>query len=176
VGASDWIILELSDTVEKVSYQDIETALLTAFGDTIEYFIPIHYEKVGMYTSTSVLMEGYAFIKDSPFVRANILNLRDQRLFSKVLCQKGRYQTLSSYAIAGLKHKLKNTLKKRFSTGTKVRVLDGCFKNLIGEVIGVEEEGKRIMIRIKRISREIIAPVPATQLQKIDDIPDERDL
>jgi transcription antitermination factor NusG len=48
-------------------------------------------------------------------------------------------------------------------------VLDGVFKNLVGEVIGIEDHGKRIMVRIKRISREIIAPIPATLLQKYDE-------
>lgn len=48
-----------------------------------------------------------------------------------------------------------------------VKVLDGIFKNLIGEVMCVEDDGKKIMVKIKRISREIIAPIPATLLEKI---------
>jgi transcription antitermination factor NusG len=169
VATSDWIILELSDTVENVTYQDIEDALRTAFGSAVEYFIPIHHEEIGSYTSTSVLMEGYAFIKDTPFIRSNILNLRDQRIFSRPLSQKGKYQTLNSRVIAGLKHKLKNSLKRKFVSGTRVRVMEGVFKNLVGDVIGVEDRGKRIMVRIKRISREIIAPIPATLLQLYDE-------
>jgi transcription antitermination factor NusG len=173
VATSDWIIIELSDTVENIGYDDIKNALLNAFGESIEYFIPIHHEMVGSYSSTSVLMEGYAFVKDSDYVRDHILNLRDQRIFSKVLCNKGRYQTLNSHEIAGLKHKLKNSLKKKLASGTRARITEGVFKNLIGEVIGVEDGGKRIIVRIKRISREIIAPVPATALQKIEDTTDE---
>jgi hypothetical protein len=169
VGTSDWIILELSDTVENVTYQDIETALLSAFGSSVEYFIPIYHEEIGSYTSTSTLMEGYAFIKDTPFIRSNILNLRDQRIFSRPLCQKGKYQTLTSRVIAGLRQKLKNTLKRKYTPGTRVKILDGVFKNLVGDVIGVEDQGKRIMVRIKRISREIIAPIPATLLQLFDE-------
>lgn len=166
---SEWLIIELNDTVENITYQDIEDALLTAFGDSVEYFIPIYHEEIGSYTSTSTLMEGYAFIKDTPFIRSNILNLKDQKVFSRPLSLKGQYQTLGSRVIAGLKHKLKNTLKKRFTIGIRVKVLDGVFKNLVGEVIGIEDQGKRIMVRIKRISREIIAPIPATLLQKYDE-------
>ena len=173
MATSDWIILELSDSIENISYDDIKNALINAFGESVEYFIPIHHETIGSYSSTSVLMEGYAFIKDCDYVRSNILNLRDQRIFSKVLCQKGKYQTLNSRVIAGLKHKLKNSLKKRYASGTRVRIMDGVFKNLIGEVIGIEDGGKRVIVRIKRISREIIAPVPATSLQKIEEVTDD---
>lgn len=173
VGNSEWIIVELSDVVENIGYDDIKSAIIGAFGDTVEYFIPIHHEIVGSYSSTSVLMEGYAFIKDSTSVRTNILNLRDHKIFSKVLCQKGKYQTLNGHVIAGLKNKLKNSLKKKFVSGAKVRIMDGVFRNLIGEVIGIEDGGKRVIVRIKRISREIIAPVPATSLQPTQETPDE---
>jgi hypothetical protein len=166
LATSEWIILELSDTNENVSFQDIKNALISAFGTSVEYFIPIHHEEVGSYTVNSVFMEGYAFVKDTPSVRANILNLRDQRIFSKPLCQKGKYQTLNSWVIGGLKRKLKNTLKKRFVPGAQVRVLDGVFKNLIGEIMSVEDSGRRIMVCIKRPSRQMVAPIPATLLQE----------
>ena len=60
-------------------------------------------------------------------------------------------------------------MKKNFLNGIRVRVLGGVFKNLIGEVISTEDNGKKIMIKIKRISREIIAPVPATLLEEVTD-------
>lgn len=165
--SDQWYIIELNDSIEGLAYRDIEAAILTTFGD-VDYFIPIHNEKMGSYTSTSTLMEGYAFIKDGEGIRENMLNLRESKIFSKVLVQSGKYQTISSTEIRSLRAKLKNSLKRKFSEGTKVKILEGIFKNLIGEVIGVEDDGKRIMVKIKRISREMIAPIPATLLEAID--------
>ena len=165
-----WLILELNDFLDNIQYKDIECALLTTFGSEIDYFIPIYYEEIGSYTSTSTLMDGYVFVKDSPAIQKNIGNIRDHRLFSKVLCDKGHYATINSRVIAGLKHKLRNTLKKKYKTGSKVKVLDGVFKGLIGEVIGIEDDGRRIMIKINRVSREMIAPIPATLLEIVTEI------
>lgn len=162
-----WLILELNDNFEDISYQEIEVAIIMAFGDGVDYFIPIYHECVGSYTTTSILMEGYAFVKDCPEIRQNINNLQEHKIFSRVLNYSGRYQTVNSNIIGGLKRKLKNSLKRKFSAGTKVQVLEGVFKNLIGEVIGIEDSGTKIMVRIKRISREIIAPIPSTLLKEV---------
>lgn len=164
---SNWLILELSDFLDDISYKDIEAAILDVFGDDVEYFIPMYYEEIGSYISTSTLMEGYAFIKDCESVREKIGNIKDNKVFSKALFKKDDYITINSRKIAGLKHKLTNSLKKKFTPKDQVKVLDGVFKKLIGEVISIEDGGKNIMIKIKRVSREIIAPVPATLLEKI---------
>ncbi len=168
-GSNRWLILELNDTLESITYREIEAAILTTFGE-VEYFIPIHHEQMGSYISTSVLMEGYAFVRDCTENRQNINNLRDQRVFMGALCVAGKFQTLTSDAIGSLKRKLKHSLKKRFSNGTRVRVLDGVFKKLVGEVISVEDNGKKIVVKIIMISREIIAPIPSTLLEEIKEV------
>lgn len=165
--SDQWIIIELNDSIEDVEYRDIEAAILTTYGDGIEYFIPIHHEKMGSYTSTSTLMEGYIFLRDCSQVRDNMINLKENKIFSRALCQSGKFQTVNSSVIKGLKNKLKSSIKRKFAEGSRVKVLDGIFKNLIGEVMCVEDDGKKIMVKIKRISREIIAPIPATLLERV---------
>ena len=168
-GSNRWLILELNDVFENITYREIEAAIVTTFGN-VDYFIHIYHERMGSYTSTSTLMEGYAFVKDSPEVRQSLSNLREQRIFLGALCYSGKFQTLSSDAIGSLKRKLKNSLKKKFVIGTQIRVLDGVFKKMRGEVIAVEDNGKKIVVKIKMISREVIAPIPSTLLEKIKDI------
>jgi transcription antitermination factor NusG len=161
------LILELDDAFEDVSYRDIKVALVTVFGEGVDYFIPIHHESMGSYTSTSVLIEGYVFIKDCLEARQGINNLHESRVFSGALFYSGKYQTVNSEIIKNLKRKLRNSLKKKMTNGTKVLILGGIFKNLTGEVIGIEDNGKKIMVKIKRISREIIAPIPSTLLKEV---------
>lgn len=169
VRSSKWLILELNETVESINYQEIESALCSIFGDKVDYFIPIHHECIGSYISTSVLMEGYVFIKDCAEVRQNLNSLQESRIFVGALFGAGKFQTVDSDVIKTLKKKLKNSLKRRFNIGVKVVVLEGIFKNLIGEVISIEENGKKIMIKIKRLSREIIAPIPSTLLREVQE-------
>jgi len=170
VASSDqWLVLELSEFVGNLGYREIELALTNVFGSQTDYFIPIHNETMGSYVSTSTLMEGYAFIKDTTTSRGSLLNLSDQRVFSGALYHGGKYQTVSGKVITELKKKLKRSLKKKFEVGTKVKVLEGTFKNLTGEVIGLEDGGKKVILRIKRISRDIIAPMPSTLVEEVKD-------
>lgn len=160
-----WLILELSEMAEDVDYFEIESAILNIFGDYVDYFIPIHHERMGSYISTSVLIEGYAFIRDSTKVRESLTNLQETRVFSGALFFSGKYQTVTSDTIGSLRKKLKNSLKRKYVVGMKVIVLEGVFKNLKGEVISIEDNGKKVMIKIKRLTREIIAPIPSTLLE-----------
>jgi transcription antitermination factor NusG len=165
-NSSQWLVLQLNED-HPAEYREIESAIQTAFGSKADYFIPVSNEKMGSYLTTSVLIDGYAFIKDSNAVRCNIENLLDQKIFTGVLSNCGKYQTVDAKVIRELKKKLKNSFKKQYEIGERVKVLDGVLKNLIGEVVGEEDDGKKVIIRVTRISREIIAPVPATLLEKI---------
>lgn len=160
-----WLILEINDCIEEINYHEIESTLLNILGNNIDYFIPIHHERMGSYISTSVLIEGYIFVRDSPIVRQNLNNIQETRIFLGALFLSGKYQTVSSDVIGSLKRKLKHSLKRKFSVGMRVKVLEGIFKNLVGEIISVEDNGKKVMIKIKRITREIIAPIPSTLLE-----------
>lgn len=164
--SDQWLILELNDNIENITYREIEATILNIFGDA-EYFIPIHHERMGSYISTSVLMEGYAFVKDCLEIRQRIPFLKEQRIFSGFLFYGGRYQTIDTKKINDLKRKLNKSLKKKFIDGAKIKVLGGIFKNLHGIVMSTEDDGKRVMIKIKRISREIIAPIPSTLIEEI---------
>jgi hypothetical protein len=166
---NQWLIIELNDAIEDITYKEIENSIIAVFGDNIEYFIPIFHEQIGSYTSNSVLMEGYAFVKDCSEVRKSLSNLKEQRIFLKILSDGSKYQTLDSNIIGGLKKKLK-TLKKNFNEGSKVKIKDGIFKNLIGEIIGIEDDGKIITVKIKMMSREMIAPIPSSLLELVEDL------
>ena len=162
-----WYIIELSEYGESASYPDRVAAIQSVFGSDAEYFIPIHHEKLGSYTSVNVLFEGYVFVKDSEIVRSNFMNIKENRLFTGLLKSGGKVQTLDSRTIGALRRKLKNSLKKRLTEGVKVKVHDGVLENLDGEIISVDKEGKVANVRIVCLSREIIAPIPTTCLEKL---------
>lgn len=163
-----WLIIELNDIGEACSFAELNNVLQDMLGFDIDYFIPMHSEKIGSYTSTSVLFKGYVFVRDTIDSRKKLENLSDFRIFSKILENDNKFQTVNSRTIGVLKRKLKNASRKKLKPGTKVRVLAGMLENLSGEVISLEDEGKEVMLRIKRLSREIIAPVPVTNIVVVE--------
>ena len=167
--ADGWLIIELSDNIDNPDYCDIDTAVRNVFGERVDYFIPIHYEKLGSYTSTLELIQGYVFVKDCEKAREGLANIRDNRLFIGPICSSGKFQTINAHEIVALKNKIRNRLRKKFAPGTKVRVLGGALKDLIGEVVGMDDGGLNVMVRIVRTSREILAPVPATLVEKVEE-------
>jgi len=161
-----WFIIELNE-LANVDYSEISNAIVSVFGESADFFIPIHYEQMGSYISKSVLMEGYVFIRNSQDVRDNIHNIKDQRMFMGPLTIDGRLQTVDSYTIGSLKRKLKKSTQKKIQTGTHVEILDGTFKKLTGEVMNVDEDGKKLTVKIRRLSREIIAPLPSMIVREV---------
>lgn len=163
----DWFIIELTEFGETVSCPEIGKALKDIFGDDVEFFVPIHHEQMGSYVSVNVLMEGYVFVKDSEHVKKSLSFLKDSRIFAGLLKMGGKIQMLDSRVIGGLRKKLKNSLNKKYKPGLKVKVLEGTFENLEGEIQSLEDDGKIANIKIVCLSREIIAPIPTTCLEEI---------
>lgn len=165
---SNWLILQIDDSKGNPEYHDIEKSIVSLFGDGVDFFIPIHFEKIGSYISTSVLIEGYVFIKDCTHVRQILATARDTRIFNGALYSStGRMYTLPATTIGVMKRRLKNSLRKDFQPDTKVKILGGILSGLIGEVVDIEDRGLKVNVRIKRHSREILAPIPATLLEKV---------
>jgi transcription antitermination factor NusG len=163
----DWYIIELSEFGETATYPEIVAAIESVFGEKSEYFIPIHHEQMGSYVSTNTLFEGYVFIKDSDSVKKCLMNIKENRIFAGLLKTCGKIRMLDSYVIGGLKRKLKNSLNKKFQSGVKVKIHEGVFQNLEGEIQSMEEDGRIANIRVVCLSRVVIAPIPTTCIEEI---------
>lgn len=167
MAQSEWFIIELNELGEVATYPELVVAIESVFGGDTDYFIPIHHEQLGSYTSKNILFEGYVFVKDSPEVRENLCNIKDCRIFAGLLKMCGKIQMLDSYAIGTLRKKLKSSLNKKFKPGIKVKVQEGIFQNLEGTLLSLDDDGRIANIKIVCLSREIIAPVPTTCLEEI---------
>lgn len=164
--SSKWLIFELNESAGS-DYHEIAEALVNFFGDDADFFIPIHHEQMGSYVSKSVLMEGYVFVRDTPEIREVIPSIREQRVLVNPLFMGGKLQTVDSHTIGALKRKLKNSIKKKIQVGTQVEIMEGVFKKLTGEVMNVHDGGKKMTVKIHRLSREIIAPLPTTSVREV---------
>ena len=163
----DWFILEINEQGDTATYPEIVAGLQLVFGLNVEYFIPIYHEQLGSYTSTNTLFQGYAFIRDSDKVRSCLTNIKECPMFSGLLRMCGKVQMLDSKEINTLRRKLKNSLNKKFQPGVKVKVHEGVFQNLEGEILSMEDNGRIANVKIICLSREIIAPIPTTCLEEL---------
>lgn len=164
---SQWLVIELTEQGESADYRELENAIIEIFGN-IDFFIPIYHEEIGSYISTCTLFEGYIFIKDLPKNRDKVDEVKNNRFFSKILGSKTKFYSVDSKVVESLREKLQNSVKKILKPGTYVEILEGIFQNLLGEVIGVEDDGKRVMVKIKTLSREIITPIPSTEVREFE--------
>ena len=160
----NWLVVELNDRGISAEQKEIEHAIREMLGEDAEFFIPIHREQMGSYISTSMLFDGYIFVRDSPTVRDKLSDIHEYRYFSKVLSSQGKLQKVNTRAVGVLRRKLVYSTRKRLKTGTKVTIIDGVFKDMPGEVAGIEDKGSKITVRVKTISREWMVPLPATSV------------
>lgn len=167
VDHSNWLIIALTEYGESVSFPELEVAIKSVFGDEQEYFIPIHHEKMGSYTSINILFDGYIFVKDTDASRSYLSSIKDNRIFLGPLKICGKIRTLTFKELNLLRRKLRNSVNKKFKPGLKVKIHDGMFQNLDGEIISMEDDGKVANVRILCLSREIIAPIPTTCLEAL---------
>jgi len=160
----------LSEAGEGASRAELEAALRSFVGEDVEWFIPIHHERMGSYVSTSVLFEGYVFVRDCDTTRESVHDIREHRMFNRFLQSGGRLDTVDSYTIGALRRKLKNSIKHSYVVGTQVKILEGVFTDLIGEVMDNEDDGRRVIVKVNRRSREWIVPLPSTSVREASKI------
>lgn len=163
----NWLVVELNDRGISAEQKEIEHAIREMLGDDAEFFIPIHREQMGSYISTSILFDGYIFVRDSPTVRDKLSDIHEYRYFSKVLSSQGKLQKVNTRAVGVLRRKLVYSTRKRLKPGIQVKIIDGVFKDMPGEVAGIEDKGSKVIVRVKTISREWMVPLPATSVLEI---------
>ena len=164
---SKWLVIELTEQGEGASYPELTVALKSVFDQDVDFFIPVYYEQLGSYTSTNVLFEGYVFVKESDKVQDCIKGVRDSRFFAGFVKNNGKMQRICSKQIGVLRRKLRSSLKKRYRAGVRVKVNEGIFQNLEGDIQEMQADGKIANVRIKCMSREIIAPIPVTCMEAV---------
>jgi transcription antitermination factor NusG len=162
-----WFIIEISEQGEGASYSELASNIKDLFGEDADFFIPTYQEKMGSYLSAYSLFDGYVFVRDGDKIRERLVNLRDFKVFAKVLECRGHYEMLGSHEIGSLKRKLAKASRKKLCVGSSVKILEGMFSKMTGEVVEINKEGKVAMVRIKTLSREWLAPIPVTSIEEI---------
>lgn len=172
--ATNWVVLELTRTGEQRAEEGtLSDAIHDALDcrDDHEVFIPmLSYVRDGTRVNLH-LMEGYAFVA-SGLPEVCYLNLeKDCPYVRKVLTAPGPngmpvLSVLPNSAIEEMRAKLRAEMSTDITEGMKVRILQGAYSNLEGEVLGFEGDDAHVHIELR--SFNLIRAVPRMFLEPVE--------
>jgi transcription antitermination factor NusG len=125
-------------------------------------FIPaINYNKRGK-NITIHLLEGYVFVA-SGLCDVAYFNLENKNYIKKVISTKGKHgvrvlKVVSNSMISKLKYQLRELVSSDITVGTKVRVLEGAYKELEGDVVDIEGPEAGVFFEFRTLSVVVYIP------------------
>lgn len=175
-----WVAVELSRHGEqRIEAGDLEEALrrdLEGAESDHPIFIPARTYIKANRTITVHLMEGYIFVASGlPEVSYFRLEQRSklvQSIMSETSDSGMRVlSTVRDVEIEGMKRALRERVSSDIELGTPVKVLEGAYSGLEGEVIYRHGEHAGVYVELR--SAHFIASVPMVSLETIDVEPDK---
>jgi len=171
--STGWVALELTSRGE--TEKDINTILAlirkSLGSDTAEVFVPIYYEDEEYFEKNVTLLSGYFFIKHDPSLAYH--KLKESKYFEGVVCNPltKEVDIIPDAQIQELKSKFDGLMKdaSKVRPGQTVRILDGLYKGLVGELVKVLKRDQMCIIKITSLkSRKITVSAPLMSVAVVD--------
>jgi transcription antitermination factor NusG len=170
-----WVALELSSRGE--TEKDIN-ALLSIIRRTIgasndvEIFVPIYFEDEEYFEKNVTLLSGYFFIRHDSSLSYH--KLKDSKYFDGVVCNPltKAVEIVPDAQVQELKAKFDGLMKdaSKVRPGQTVRILDGLYKGLVGELVKVLKRDQMCIIKITSLkSRKITVSAPLMSVAVVDE-------
>lgn len=172
--STSWVVLELTRSGEQAAEQG---TLIPALRDALDaphdhpVFVPIYSYVRDGHRVNMHLMEGYAFVATG-LPEVHYLSLaRDSTYVRQVLTAPGPngmpvLSVLGDAVIEEMRAKLRSEVASDIEQGMKVRVVQGTYSQLDGEVVGFE--GDDALVHISLRSFELIRSIPRIFLEPVE--------
>lgn len=170
MSQDQWVIVELSHQGEKKDPEDLKILLKQDLPGDVEIFVPsVTYTK-GDHSVTIWLLEGYIFI-EAGLRMARYFSLEDTAYVSSVLTldRKGKrhIRFIDEEQIQEMQDSLREEASRDIEEGDKVRVQEGTYSELTGEVVEFETGDKEATVRILGMrSKEPVVTLPIVFLER----------
>jgi len=159
-----WVVIELSRVGEQhVAQGTIEKMLRNALDLPADHqvFIPAITYVRGGERVVNKLMEGYVFVA-SGLPETHYIALEDQPFVRKVLRASNRgfpvLSVIPNAAVEDMRQQLRTMVADDILVGMKVRVTQGTFTHLDGEVIDIDKDNAQVYIALR--SYKVIRTIP----------------
>ena len=168
--AQTWIVVELNHLGEtKVVEGTLEKALRSDLGVDASFpiFIPVAKYPKGQRTITLHLMEGYVFV-GSGLPDTTYFALERRPYVNTIISTPGKMRTLNAVPnnkIEELRTQLRKMVAADIQDGEQIRVTNGSYRNLEGQVLSIV--GESAVIQIKLRSLELVVTIPVVFLEVV---------
>jgi len=161
-----WVAIEITRQGEiKVEEGTFETLIRTDLGVGPEFpvFVPAHTYTRNERQVVIWLMDGYVFV-GSGLPETAYFSLEHKPYVEKVVSTTGTkerlrsLQTIPDTAIQDLRRQLQKIRTADLTIGKQVRVLEGVFQGLDGEVIGVDQDQVHVKVELRSLKATISIP------------------
>lgn len=159
-----WYIVQLSSSGEKEPSEVIAKAIRKVAGPGSEVFAPVVKGPGVEYKNEYSLLDGYVFVKPTRDPTA-LLRLEESSLFIQAVhSSEGRGKKtmhfLSDLEVDQLRGRLVELLDpEKIVVGDRVKILDGPYKNMVGEVVEVAGGEGRVEVDLRSKDRSPRIPL-----------------
>lgn len=169
-----WATIELTSLGEqKILDGTLERSLRKDLGVDASFpiFIPVHVHRRKQRVTAITLVEGYVFVS-SRLPETTLFALENKAYVANVLSglsvSKIRtLHTVSDRHIQTLRTQLRDKIASKIVPGMFVRAVSGTFRTLVGEVVGVEEDGvAQVLFKLRSLER--LAQIDKFMLEEVD--------
>ena len=176
-----WVVVQLTSVGERE--KNIQTIVRSVHQilrrNDIEVFVPAINQKGQDDSLTTWYEDGYIFIKFDPTIAYH--KLSETNYFSNVLStikhvdgEKRRvYSILTDKDLTGMRSGMQElkTTSSKFKKDQEVKIMKGNFRDLLGKVSAIYEDGEKVQVFVKLASINgggIFLDFPASYLTKIE--------
>lgn len=170
-GPCVWAMIRLHDDVDLARHRDALITEIRSKLPGLEYFLPMHEEKIGARVYSYVLFEGYIFVKHTgkqDFLRT--LSKGKGSYLDGPLMDRNGLALVKGSTVEGYRGQAR---EKACSYVPEVNETVVCMHEALerveGLVVDVDHVMKIAHIKIKLRSRELIAPVKFANIQPKDE-------
>jgi transcription antitermination factor NusG len=174
LDSKKWVIVQLTPTGERETRIPVlKRSVHKLLKQELDVFVPAISQQVREDSQTIAFMEGYVFVEYEPGI--SYLKLQETTFFSVVLCNSQRGDGLPQYSLLDdsqldpLRKGMDDLKYGDFQVGDKVRVAKGSYKNLIGRVTLVLDDGKNVQVSADLRSKHLLMEFPTIYLARVDE-------
>jgi len=168
-----WVIIQLTPAGERETRIPIlKKAICRILKRELDVFVPAISQQVREDSQTIAFMEGYIFVEYVDDI--SYLKLQDTTFFSVVLCNSQRagmpqYSLLDDDQLNPLRQGMDDLKYGDFQEGDRVKITKGSYKNLIGRITLMLDDGQNAQVSADLLSKHLLMAFPTTYLEKVDE-------
>ena len=161
-----WVVIQLSSSGEhEKNLSILERSVHRVLRTPLSVFIPASNQKARDDVNVQFIMDGYIFVEFKQDIQYQ--KLSGTTYFDYVLTDSRRkLQLVTDEEILPIRKGVEELKKSCLCIGDRIKVVKGSFKNLMGVVTSVYDDGESVQVSVGLVSKPLLIDYPASYLVK----------